>query len=172
MLLERWQSVRLRPYVVEAVRKGKGVQVRDLLDSGAFDVADSHAAKRLEPGEVIVGHLIPADTAPGATAPTYYLAGAAAQLTPDTAEKLIEFAELHLADLRRRVPDASWTDLLDERSELFNHFVTALPHEAPNPTLLDDIILRGRTAMQLTVENVRDLLGREAPASDRRDDAA
>jgi len=169
VLLERWQQVRLRPYIVDAIQKGKGVHVRDLLDSAEYAVADSHAAKRLEPGEVIVGHLIPADTAPDAAAPTYYLAGAAAQLTPDTAEKLVEFAELHLADLRRRTPNATWADLIDERSEMLNHFVTALPHEEPNPTLLDEIILRGRTAMQLTVENVRELVGREAPSSDQRD---
>jgi hypothetical protein len=168
-LLERWQHVRLRPYIVEDIRKGKGVAVRDLLDDQRFDVADSHAAKRLKPGEVVVGHLIPADTAPGATAPTYYLAGAAAQLTPDTAEKLVEFAEIHLADLRRRAPDATWADVIDERSELLNHFVTALPHEEPNPTLLDEIILQGRTSLQLTVENVRDLLGRGDDQQQGRD---
>lgn len=169
MLLERWQKVRLRPYVVLEVRKGKGVLVRDLLDDATFNVADSHAAKRLEPGEIVVGHLVPADTAPGATAPTYYLAGAAAQLTPDTAEKLVEFAELYLADLRRRLPEATWADVIDERSELLNHFVTALPHEEPNPTLLDEIILQGRTSLQLTVENVRELVGRETPPPDQRD---
>ncbi len=169
-LLESWQKVRLRPYIVEEVRKGKGVHVRDMLDAGRFDVADSHAAKRLEPGEIIVGHLVPADTAPGATTPTYYLAGAAAQLTSDTAEKLVEFAELYLADLRRRAPDATWADVIDERSELLNHFVTALPHEEPNPTLLDEIILQGRTSLQLTVENVRDLIGRDEAPHDRRDD--
>lgn len=159
-LLERWQSVRLRPYIVDEIRKGKGVLVRDMLTDSPCELADSHAAKRLEVGEIIVGHLTPADTAPGASAPTYYLAGAAAQLTSDTAEKLVEFAEIYLADLRRREPDATWADLINARSEVLNHFVTALPHEEPNPTLLDEIILQGRTSMQLTVENVRDLLGR------------
>jgi hypothetical protein len=169
ILLERWQKVRLRPYLVEAIQKGKGVRLRDLLDSAQFAVADSHAAKRLESGEIVVGHLVPADTAPDAPAPTYYLAGAAAQLTPDTAEKLVEFAELYLADLRRRMPEATWADVIDERSELLNHFVSALPHEEPNPTLLDEIILQGRTSLQLTVENVRELVGREETSHDRRD---
>jgi hypothetical protein len=50
-----------------------------------------------------------------------------------------------------------------------NHFVTALPHEEPNPTLLDEIILQGRTSLQLTVENVRDLLGRGDDQQQGRD---
>lgn len=164
-LLERWRSTRLRPYLVLELRKGKGVYVRDLLSAQEFDVADSHAAKRLEPGEVIVGHLVPADTPAGAAAPTYYLAGAAAQLTPDTADKLVEFAELHLADLRRTAPEAGWDELIDERSAILNHFVTALPREAPNPSLLDEIILKGRTSLQLTAESVQALLNRDKPAA-------
>lgn len=162
-LLARWRAVRLRPYVVEAIRKGKGIDLKDLLSGARFAVADYNAAKRLAPGEVVVGHLTPADTAPGADAPTYYLAGAAAQLTDDTADKLLEFAELHLADLRRRAPEATWDDLIDERSEVLNHFVTALPHEQRDPTVMERIISEGRIGLQLTAESVAALLGRVLP---------
>ncbi|NJN19369.1 MAG: SEC-C domain-containing protein [Oscillochloris sp.] len=161
MLLERWRTVRLRPYQITAIRKGKGVQVCDLFSDQAFEVNDSHAAKRLELGELMVGHLVPGDTVLGADAPIHYLAGAAAQLTSDTAAKLLEFAELHLADLRRRAADAGWDDLIDERSEMLNHFVSALPREERDPSLLDDIILKGQMSLQLTRESVQQLLGRD-----------
>lgn len=170
-LLEAWRPARMRPYIVAELRKGKGVLARDMLSGAEYDLADTHAAVRLEPGEVIVGHLVPVDTALGAAAPTYYLAGAAAQLTADTAEKIVEYAELHLADLRRSTPDATWDDLIDERSAILNHFVSALPREAPNPTLLDQIITQGRVSLQLTAESVQSLLGREKPAAaDEPDD--
>lgn len=167
-LLAQWQGVRLRPYVVDEVQKGKGVRVHDLLEGGEFQVADYGASKRLAVGEVVVGHLVPADTAPGASAPTYYLAGAAAQLTDDTAAKLLEYAELHLADLRRTRPDATFADLVDERSEILNHFVMALPVEQRDPTVMERLIAEGRVSLQLTAERVNELLGRgpraEAPA--------
>ncbi|HMQ33639.1 MAG TPA: SEC-C domain-containing protein [Chloroflexaceae bacterium] len=163
-LLAAWHGVRLRPYLVAEVRKGQGVTVRDLLEGDEREVADYGASRRLAAGEVVVGHLVPADTAPGAAAPTYYLAGAAAQLTDDTAAKLVEFAELHLADLRRSDPEAAWPDLVAQRSEIFNHFVSALPTEARDPGLLDRIVREGRLALQLTAESVADLLGRPAPA--------
>jgi hypothetical protein len=159
-LLEAWRPIRLRPYVVTEVRKGQGVAVRDLLGDATFDVADYGASKRLAAGEVVVGHLVPADTAPGADAPTYYLAGAAAQLTDDTAPKLLEFAELHLADLRRANPAATFDDLLDQRSEILNHFVMALPVEHPDVSVMDQLITTGRASLQLTAESVAALLGR------------
>jgi hypothetical protein len=162
-LLEAWREVRLRPYIVEEIQKGQGVTARDLLAGDVRQVADYGASKRLAPGEVVVGHLVPADTAPGADGPTYYLAGAAAQLTDDTAEKLVEFAELHLADLRRTAPEADWSDLIDERSEVLNHFVTALPTEVRDPNLLERIISDGQIALKLTAESVASLLGRPAP---------
>jgi hypothetical protein len=165
-LLSAWQPVRLRPYLVAEVRKGQGILLRDLLTAATYAVADYGASKRLQAGEVVVGHLTPADTAPGADSPTYYLAGAAAQLTDDTAEKLVEFAELHLADLRRTSPDARWDDLIDERSELLNHFVTALPHEQRDPTVMERIVAEGRIALQLTTESVAALLGRAVPDDD------
>lgn len=160
-LLTPWRDVRLRPYLVTELRKGKGITLHDLLTEQQFAVVDHGASRRLAVGEVLVGHLVPADTAVGASAPTYYLAGAVAQLTDDTAPKLLEFAELYLADLRRTLPMASWADLIDQRSELFNHFVIALPHEERDPTVMDRLILEGQVAMQLTAESVRALLGRE-----------
>ncbi|MEI7772547.1 MAG: SEC-C domain-containing protein [Chloroflexales bacterium] len=165
-LLSQWRRVRLRPYVVAEVRKGKGLSLRNLLGGELYEVADYGASKRLAPGEVVVGHLTPADTAPGADSPTYYLAGAAAQLTDDTAERLLEFAELHLADLRRRAPDATWDDLVDARSEILNHFVVALPHEERDPTVMERIIADGRIALKLTAESVRELLGRSIAPPD------
>lgn len=162
-LLEAWRPVRLRPYIVEEVVKGQGVTVRDLLAGGRLPVADYGASKRLAVGEVVVGHLVPADTAPGADGPTYYLAGAAAQLTDDTAAPLVEYAELHLADLRRTAPDAGWDDLIDERSEILNHFVAALPTEARDPNLLERIVRDGQIALRLTAESVAALLGRPLP---------
>lgn len=159
-LLEAWRPVRLRPYVVDEVRKGQGFVVHDLLGDAVFDVADHGASRRLELGEVVVGHLVPADTAPGAAAPSYYLAGAAAQLTDDTAAKLLEFAELHLADLRRTAPEATFADLLDERSEVLNHFVAALPVEQRDPSVMDTLIMNARAGLQLTGESVAALLGR------------
>jgi hypothetical protein len=166
-LLEQWRAVRLRPYVVVEVQKGQGVVVHDLLDETRYQIADYGASKRLGLGEVIVGHLVPADTAPGAAAPTYYLAGAAAQLTDDTAPKLLEFAELHLAAMRRDNPGAAWDDLIAARSELINHFVAALPVEQRDPTVMDRLIADGRAALQLTAESVASLLGRPAPEEDK-----
>lgn len=169
-LLDAWQPIRLRPYVVDEVRKGQGVTVHDLFSDATFAVADYGASKRLAAGEVVVGHLVPADTAPGADAPTYYLAGAAAQLTDDTAPKLLEFAELHLADLRRTSPDATFDDLLRERSEILNHFVTALPVEHPDVSVMDQLIATGRASLQLTAESVAALLGRTSVDTAARDD--
>ncbi|MFQ3661522.1 MAG: SEC-C domain-containing protein [Chloroflexaceae bacterium] len=162
-LLEQWRAVRLGACVVEEVRKGEGFIVRDLLTGEQRQVADHHASKRLAPGEVLVGHLVPADTPPGAAAPTYYLAGAAAHLTEDTAAKLLEYAELHLADMRRANPRATWADLIAARSEVLNHFVMALPTEARDPTVVDRLISEGRIALQLTAESVAALLGRPSP---------
>lgn len=168
-LLQQWQHVRLRAYLVEAIAKGVSIQVRDLLTNTTHALADYHAAKRLGVGEVIVGHLVPADTAPDASEPTYYLAGAAAQLTDDTAETLVAFAELHLADLRRNDPEATWAVLLDERSELLNHYVSALPTEQPDPTVFQRIINEGQMTLKLTAASVAALLGRPVPTTDASD---
>jgi hypothetical protein len=159
-LLDQWRNVRMRPYVVTEIAKGQHVIVRELFEGAQIRLADSHASRRLSLGEVVVGHLAPADTPPGADSPTYYLAGAAAQLTDDTAEKLLEFAELHLADLRRTAPEATWDDLIDQRSEALNHFVMALPTETPDPTVFERVINNARLSLQLTAASVADLLGR------------
>ena len=98
-LLRDWANVRLRPYLAQSVRKGQGMQVSDLLDERSYEVDDHAASRRVEPGEVLVAHLVPAGT-------RHYVAGAAAHLTEDTREKLREFAELHLEALRREQPDA------------------------------------------------------------------
>ncbi|RRR68791.1 MAG: SEC-C domain-containing protein [Candidatus Viridilinea halotolerans] len=159
-LLEAWQAVRMRAYVVDEIIKKQAIVVHELFAGATYRLADSHAARRLGQGEVIVGHLVPADTPPDADSPTYYLAGAAAQLTADTAEKLLEFAEVHLADLRRTTPEATWDDLIDQRSEALNHFVMALPTEEPDPTIFQQAIDSAMFNLRLTTAGVADLLGR------------
>ncbi|PDW01799.1 YecA family protein, partial [Candidatus Viridilinea mediisalina] len=159
-LLDQWQAVRLRAYVIEEIIKKQDLIVRELSEGSNYRLADSHAARRLVPGEVIVGHLVPADTPLDADSPTYYLAGAAAQLTADTAEKLLEFAEVHLADMRRTNPEATWSDLINQRSEVLNHFVMALPTEEPDPTVFQNAINSAMITLRLTAENVAGLLGR------------
>lgn len=164
-LLREWQPARLRPYLVAAIRKGQGFTLRDMLDGGVYTVNDAGASKRLLEGEVVVGHIVPADRPFNAEAPNYYLAGAAAQLTADTAEKLVEFAELHLADLRRSHPEATWSDLLRERSHVLNHFVMALPREKPDPTVFDTILSEARVKLQMTGESLAGLVGRGRDAA-------
>jgi hypothetical protein len=58
------------------------------------------------------------------------------------------------------VPAATWDDLIDERSEILNHFVVALPHEQPDPSVMERLIAEGRIGLQLTAEAVQELLGR------------
>jgi hypothetical protein len=146
-LLRDWANVRLRPYLAQSVRKGQGMQVSDLLDERTYAVDDHAASRRVEPGEVVVAHLVPAGT-------RYYVAGAAAHLTEDTREKLREFADLHLEALRREQPDATWEDMIRTRSETLNHFVMQLPVEEPNPTLLDNIVLQTRISLKLAGESL------------------
>jgi hypothetical protein len=146
-LLRDWANVRLRPYLAQSVRKGQGMQVSDLLDERTYAVDDHAASRRVEPGEVVVAHLVPAGT-------RYYVAGAAAHLTEDTREKLREFADLHLEALRREQPDATWEDMIRTRSETLNHFVMQLPVEEPNPTVLDNIVLQTRISLKLAGESL------------------
>ena len=146
-LLRDWGNVRLRPYLAQSVRKGQGMQVSDLLDERTYEVDDQAASRRVDPGEVIVAHLVPAGT-------RYYVAGAAAHLTEDTREKLREFADLHLEALRREQPDAGWDDMIRTRSETLNHFVMQLPVEEPNPTLLDNIVMQTRISLKLAGESL------------------
>ncbi len=177
-LLREWASVRMRPYVVEEVTKGKGMVVRDLLNDAVLYVEDHAASRRIEPEEVLVGHVVPVgaqvldDQAAAyeatsglaestdvvmpsepsehdiATRQIYYVAGAVAHLTSDTGEKVVEFANLHLEDAQRAHPETTLDDLPRLRSHVFNHFVMELPEEH-TPGLLDDVLLRTRTALQL-----------------------
>jgi hypothetical protein len=146
-LLHEWSGVRLRPYVVEDVLKGQSMHVRDLLDETAYEVEDHAASRRVRPGEVLIVHLVPAGV-------RRYIGGAAAHLTADTREKLLEFAALHLEAFTRDHPAATWADLLREQSEVLNHFVMALPVEQPDPTLLDNIINQTRVSLQLAGESL------------------
>jgi hypothetical protein len=176
-LLREWGGVRLRPYVVEQLYKGRGLLVRDLLDNQTYEVKDYGAPKRLSEGEVLVGHLIPVGikdagvpppdgVPPDPPVPLYSLVGAIAQLTADTQEKLREFASLHLEDLRRTKPDATWDDLVRQRSAILNHFVMALPVEEYNPNLMDDIILEARVALRMVGQTFGSLSGQEQEADE------
>ena len=146
-LLRGWANVRLRPYLAQSVLKGQGVQVSDLLDKRSYEVEDQAASRRVEPGEVLIAHLVPAGT-------RHYVAGAAAHLTEDTREKLREFADLHLEAQRRDQPDAGWDDMIRARSETLNHFVMQLPVEEPNPTLLENIVTQTRISLKLAGESI------------------
>ena len=146
-LLGSWAPVRLRPYVVTSVQKGQGMAVADLVDGTTFAVVDHAASRRVLQDEVLVAHLLPAGE-------SYFIGGAAAHLTEDTREKLREFAGLYLEALQRERPDASWADLLRERSEVLNHFVMQLPVEEPNPTLLENIIAQTRASLMLAGESL------------------
>lgn len=70
--------------------------------------------------------------------------------------------------MRRANPQATWADLIAERSEVLNHFVMALPTEERDPTMLDRLISEGRIALQLTAESVAALLGPRPPAPPMR----
>jgi hypothetical protein len=146
-VLAEWGDVRLQPYEIVEIHKGKGLQVRPLFGETLLEVEDHAAAKRLQVGEVLITHLVPA-------ADTYVIAGAAALLTPDTVEKLHEFAEVHLQDLRQSQPDATHADLVLSRSYIFNHFVMALPREEQDSTTLSDLIAKTRATLNVTAEQI------------------
>jgi hypothetical protein len=146
-LLKGWGAARLRPYVAESVLKGQSMHVRDLLDETAYEVEDHAASRRVQPGEVLIAHLLPAGN-------RHYVGGAAAHLTADTREKLREFADLHLEAFTRDYPGADWADLLRARSEALNHFVMALPVEEPDPTILENIITQTKVSLKLAGESI------------------
>jgi hypothetical protein len=157
-LLASWVDVRLRPYQVVGVAKGETFTARDLLGGGEVTVEDHAASRRLAPDDVIVTHLAPVGS-------RYSIAGAAAHLTPDTADKITEFAQLHLEAFTRDNPGAAWGDLLRARSEVLNHFVLALPVEEADPTILDNILLKTRVALMLAGDSLG--LARDpSPAAD------
>jgi hypothetical protein len=146
-LLQGWGGVRLRPYVAEGVLKGQSMHVRDLLDEQTYEVEDHAASRRVQPGEVLVAHLVPAGD-------RHYVGGAAAHLTADTRDKLHEYAALHLEAFTRDHPGATWADLLRACSEVLNHFVMALPVEAPDPSILNNIITQTRISLKLAGESL------------------
>lgn len=146
-VLAGWEDVRLQPYTVVSVKKGFGLQLQPLFGEILLELEDHAAAKRIEAGEVLITHLVPA-------ADSYYIAGAAAQLTPDTVAQLHEFAAVHLADLRRSQPDAEYADLIRERSYIFNHFVMALPQEEQEAGRLDELVAMTRAALNVTAEQI------------------
>lgn len=159
-LLREWQPVRLRPYQVTELVKGQSVTMRDMLDGDVIVVEDHAASRRVAVDEVLVGHVVPAGG-------THYIAGTAAHLTSDTADKLLEFASLHLEDLRRSKAEATWDDLMQQRSYVLNQFVQALPREEPDPTIIDRILLQTRAALKLTGESVSGLVGAKRDDTDR-----
>ncbi len=178
-LLRQWQHVRLQPYVNEAIHEGQGLTVRNLFTAETLEVADVAASRRLEIGEIMIGHLVPVGGKAMITPaegiepaygrdirdePTYYLAGAAAHITSDTSEQLLEFASLYLEDLRRTQPAATWHDFVRQRSHVLNHFVMALPEAAPDPSIVQQIVMRTRVALQLTGASLSHLIGRNQPA--------
>ena len=146
-LLAGWTSARLQPYIVEGVRKGQGMHVANLVEGTPYEIEDHAASRRIEPGEVLVAHLLPAGD-------RYYIGGAAAHLTEDTREKMREFLELHMQAFQRDRAGASWADMLGEKSEVLNHFVMQLPVEEPNPTLLDNIVTQTRISLKLAGESL------------------
>ncbi|NOK58024.1 MAG: zinc chelation protein SecC [Chloroflexi bacterium AL-W] len=145
-LLSTWIPIRLRPYVVKDVLKGQHFHVRDMLEDTLYEVEDHSASRHIVPGEVVVVHLVPVGT-------RYHIAGAAAHLTDDTYEPLSEFADMHLSAFRHRNPDTIWREILKEHSELFNHFVMALPVDTPDPSIIKNFLLKTRAELQATNEN-------------------
>lgn len=147
-LLPQWKDVRLWPYAVEEIAKGQHVVLQDMFDGKHYILHDSAASRRLQLGEVLVAHLVPAGE-------HYFIGGAAAHLTADTRERLREYAELHLQAFQRdENPEAGWRDLIHDRSEVLNHFVMQLPVEQVDPTLLDTILLQTRASLQMAGESL------------------
>jgi hypothetical protein len=138
-----WAGVRLQPYEVTGIRKGFGLELRTLFGEESIELEDHKASRRIEAGDVLIAHVIPAGD-------RHYLTGAAAHLTPDTVVKLHEFADAHLADMRRATPDATHVDLVRARSEIFNHFIMALPREPQEAGKLDELVMKTRVALNLT----------------------
>lgn len=146
-VLAGWGNVRLQPYEIVEVRKGQGIRLRPLFGDAELYVEDQAAAKRLQTGEVLITHLVPA-------ADVYFIAGAAAHLTADTVEKLREFAEIHLQDLRQAQPDATYDDLIQSRSHIFNHFVMALPREEQDGNKVNELVAQTRATLNVTAAQI------------------
>ena len=146
-VLTTWTGVRFQPYEVVDVRKGRGFTVRPLWEDRSIDVEDHAAARRVEIGELVIVHLTPA-------ADTHVVTGAAAHLTGDTVAKLREFAELHLGGLRAVRRDADYPDLIREHSEIFNHFIMALPREEKDAGTAQNLIDNTRVMLSLAASRL------------------
>lgn len=146
-LLPTWAGIRLRPYLITEIIKGKGALIQEVLTKETFTLRDHAAAKRLEENELIFAHLVPVGE-------EYYIAGAAAQTTPDTVEKLSEFLAVSLEDWQLRNPEADLNQFVRENSYLFNHFISVLPREEKEPSKFDDLMLRGRAALLMTKQSL------------------
>ncbi len=142
-LLPTWADVRLRPYEISDTLKGQGLVANVLWDDTALTIEDQAAARRVEPGEVLIVHLTPVGEG-------FLVAGAAAHLSADTVPQLREWLELHLEQLRSTRPDATYDDLIRERSEILNHFVMALPREEQEANQLQLLIDNTRVLMAAT----------------------
>jgi hypothetical protein len=159
-LLPTWTNVRLQPYVVTEVHPGQGLSVKGLFDDTTLMIEDQAAARRVESGEVLIVHLTPVGD-------VWLVAGAAAHLTADTTERVLEWAEIHLNDLRQSRPEASYSDLLRERSAIFNHLVQALPREEKDGTdmqVLQGLIATTRAKMAATANTLLNRDVEESPA--------
>lgn len=141
-VLAGWQDARLEPFVIVQANRGRDMTVRQLLGDAEHTIEDQAASRRVEPGEVLIVHLLP-------LAERRYIGGAAAHLTPDTAEPLAAFAGLHLQALQNEQPGATYTDLLRIRSYVLNHLVMELPVEEPDPTVFDKILQQTMQALEL-----------------------
>lgn len=154
-VFRQWGTVRLQPYAVIGIRKGFGLRLRRLFSDETLELEDHKAARRVEEGDVLIAHIVPAgDRA--------YITGAAAHLTPDTVLKLREFADAHLIDLQREQPAATYDDLIRTRSYIFNHFIMALPREPREAGKLDELVATTRATLNITAEQ----LGLRRPAAD------
>lgn len=142
-ILRGWTPVRLHPYLIGESTKGREIAVTSLLDQHSYMIEDQAASRRVEPGEVLIVHLLP-------VANHFYIGGAAAHLTADTAESLRGFLDLHLEAMQREQPEATFDDMLHTRSDLLNHYVMELPVEEPDPTIFEKILMQTRVALALT----------------------
>ena len=142
-VLQGWTGVRLHPYLIGDSTNRREITVTSLLDEQIYVIEDQAASRRVEPGEVLIVHLLP-------VADRFYIGGAAAHLTADTAESLRAFLDLHLQAMQREQPDATFDDMLRTKSDLLNHYVMELPVEEPDPTIFEKILRETRTALALT----------------------
>lgn len=193
-LLRAWASTRLRVYQVHEVQKGQSFTVTDLLDESIHATIIDHAASnRVQPDDIIIGHLVRmggpdmistplfADQPPPSLSdsyptsdleqPIFSIAGSVAHVTSDAKPNLAEFLLLHLTDMQRTQPDASWHDLIHHRSYVLNHFVMALPSEKPDISVLNQFLLKTRVALQLTGASLAGLVGLGGKVSDETTDS-